>query len=642
MKHTEQKSYFDGVNITRVPILRQNLKRTASKSSENPPLKRPRLVPESPELLYNSFLRSIHDYIKATVDFTTKKSKNVERDLNKLEQKEHDDTEPEVAGESQLTSENDDDDGIEEEELITGNTTDLTRRRLCCLKSVLKSLLLDDRKDAFSIDDLKKECSDVEEKEAYPCLLILNALKPYIPKKKERFIIAHQLPFCILANGTLMYAGYKKFYRKLCPQPSASTLHALRIDGPSLYQILTRLPCALNNNSRDFSKDIKDLKAKWRNSSLEEKVDLYNAIEKVKDERNQSFLSVQAARDKLKLKRQLMHFKRVAMKQKPAITHETAHASQSSNTQWHVVQKYGHGITKVEDCRLSPQVNPSEEFIFSGTDNGLKTMTSTVPLIMKRFKFHLELRNKYKALEDTNGCKEEAPKIVSKYSSNESRANSFLQLPSSMAIKAGDIDIGSGYYNVRRKLEKSKEVNRRQSKSQIETNVRNAKRPLSKTLVRKRKSVFDRQERRYGEKWRQCMHGMNINVCITNENVTSQTCMYCFSKLDHPIYRKIDKDKDIRTKVKGSFLCRNSDCVLISNKKAIKSRDNLSALAIGLSGLCNLLFQETFPELSAKISHCNTEFINKTASFLNAREYWDTGHDASNRDKSKTFEKKGS
>ena len=73
MKHTEQKSYFDGVNITRVPILRQNLKSTASESSENPPLKRPRLVPESPELLYNSFLRSIHDYIKAIADSTTKK-----------------------------------------------------------------------------------------------------------------------------------------------------------------------------------------------------------------------------------------------------------------------------------------------------------------------------------------------------------------------------------------------------------------------------------------------------------------------------------------------------------------------------------------------------------------------------------------
>ncbi|ORE13024.1 hypothetical protein BCV71DRAFT_279372, partial [Rhizopus microsporus] len=125
------------------------------------------------------------------------------RDLReKVTEREHDDTEPEVAGGSQLTSENDDDDGMEEEEeLITGNTTDLTRRRLCCLKSVLKSLLLDDRKDAFSIDDLKKECSDVQEKEAYPCLLILNALKPYIPKKKERFTIAHQLPFCILTNN---------------------------------------------------------------------------------------------------------------------------------------------------------------------------------------------------------------------------------------------------------------------------------------------------------------------------------------------------------------------------------------------------------------------------------------------------------
>jgi hypothetical protein len=133
---------------------------------------------------------------------------------------------------------------VEERELITGNPTDLTRR-LRCFKSVLKSLLLDDRKDASSIDDLKKECSDIEEKEALSCLLVLNALKSYIPKKKERLIIPYQLPFCILANDVLLYAGYKKFYRKLCPRSSASSLHALRVDGPSLYQTLTRAPCAL-------------------------------------------------------------------------------------------------------------------------------------------------------------------------------------------------------------------------------------------------------------------------------------------------------------------------------------------------------------------------------------------------------------
>ncbi|ORE04625.1 hypothetical protein BCV72DRAFT_312503 [Rhizopus microsporus var. microsporus] len=49
----------------------------------------------------------------------------------------------------------------------------------------------------------------------------------------------------------------------------------------------------------------------------------------------------------------------------------------------------------------------------------------------------------------------------------------------------------------------------------------------------------------------------------------SQTCMYCFSKLDHPIHRKVIKGKDIKTKVKGSFLCRNPDCALVSNKKKL-------------------------------------------------------------------------
>lgn len=118
-------------------------------------------------------------------------------------------------------------------------------RRSRCLKYVLKSLFLDDRKGAVSINDLKKECSDIEEKGASPCLLFLNALKPYISKNKERFIIAHQLPFCILASDILLHAGYKKFYRKLCPHPSASSLHALRVDRLLLYQTLTRAPCAL-------------------------------------------------------------------------------------------------------------------------------------------------------------------------------------------------------------------------------------------------------------------------------------------------------------------------------------------------------------------------------------------------------------
>ncbi|CEI91142.1 hypothetical protein RMCBS344292_14001 [Rhizopus microsporus] len=280
-------------------------------------------------------------------------------------------------------------------------------------------------------------------------------------------------------------------------------------------------------------------------------------------------------------------------------------------------------------------------------------------------------------------------------------------VPSSMAMKAGDIDIGSGYYNVRRKLEKAKKSTEGKAVQAIENNLSkldlkmatsveqaidihqqhvsnrlalrnfyNSKKRVKlkrtcemqndrfrkRLCAKERTFLIGKKEagltlscsseteargvgstikgyKRYGGKWKQCMHGMNINVCITNENMTSQIYMYCFSKLDHPIHRKVIKGKDIKTKVKRLFLCRNPDCVLVSSKKAAKPRDNLSALPIGPSGLCLLLSQETFPELSAKISHCNTEFINKTASFLNARECWDTGHDASNRGKSKTFEK---
>ncbi|PHZ17467.1 uncharacterized protein RHIMIDRAFT_310176 [Rhizopus microsporus ATCC 52813] len=386
-------------------------------------------------------------------------------------------TESNITGRSQLTSENDDDDGIEEEELITGNTTDLTRRRLRCLKSVLKSLLLDDRKDAFSVDDPKKECSEVEEKEAYPYMLILNALKPYIPKKKERidgpslYQTLTRLPcalaifnydnyliesveearqnkyavfssLCDINAITMMYKfNGIRFAQNISLLPGTKTARLLgtkdteesKKSKETLQQEMQGLQAEVtgiekqlkdalkNEKSRNFSKEINGLKLKWRNSSLEEGNCLYNA-----------------------------------MKQQSVIAHKAAIASENSNDQWYVLQKHNHGIVKVEDCRISLQANLSEEFIFSGTDSGLKTMTSTVPLTMKRFKFHLELRNKYKALGNTDECKEEAQKIVSKYSSEESGAKSFLQLPSSMAIKTGDIDIGSGYYNVRRKLEKAK------------------------------------------------------------------------------------------------------------------------------------------------------------------------------------------
>jgi hypothetical protein len=122
---------------------------------------------------------------------------------------------------------------------------------------------------------------------------------------------------------------------------------------------------------------------------------------------------------------------------------------------------------------------------------------------------------------------------------------------------------------------------------------------------------------RYGGKWKQRTQGKYTNVCITDEYMTSQTYLYCFSKLDHPIQRKMKKGRQISFKSKGPLLCRNPKCVIVKNNKAPKSRDSLFALAIGISGLCKLLFKQTLPIFSPSTSHSEFYFYYL---LLNTRE----------------------
>ncbi|CEP13228.1 hypothetical protein [Parasitella parasitica] len=111
---------------------------------------------------------------------------------------------------------------------------------------------------------------------------------------------------------------------------------------------------------------------------------------------------------------------------------------------------------------------------------------------------------------------------------------------------------------------------------------------------------------KFGENWREERHARYTPVLITNEQNTSQTCIFCFRKLLHPI---AFKDGRLRQS-KGTFLCYNKSC---SRKYQPMSRDKLSALAIGLSGACHLLFGAMFPafnpchsdEKRRKISQCH-------------------------------------
>jgi hypothetical protein len=81
-----------------------------------------------------------------------------------------------------------------------------------------------------------------------------------------------------------------------------------------------------------------------------------------------------------------------------------------------------------------------------------------------------------------------------------------------------------------------------------------------------------------------------------------------------------NKNKNGKTTFKSTnvaFICTNPSCVSVRNGKAVKSRDALSALAIGLVGFNTVLFDEKFPTFNT-ISQTNTEeFINITSAFLN-------------------------
>ncbi|KAI7881515.1 uncharacterized protein EV154DRAFT_41982 [Mucor mucedo] len=96
------------------------------------------------------------------------------------------------------------------------------------------------------------------------------------------------------------------------------------------------------------------------------------------------------------------------------------------------------------------------------------------------------------------------------------------------------------------------------------------------------------------------------SVCVTNEYNTSQTCVFCFSKTNHP-YRIIRKNgNSVIQTINGT----SSECVSVLNAHSHKKRDTVSALAIGLTCVANLLFYTTFPSFHPNISQSNTDFQN--------------------------------
>jgi hypothetical protein len=55
---------------------------------------------------------------------------------------------------------------------------------------------------------------------------------------------------------------------------------------------------------------------------------------------------------------------------------------------------------KVEDLQIDPKYLTSPELVFSGTDNGIVTMTETTKFDLDRFRFHLKLYSRFSFLDN--------------------------------------------------------------------------------------------------------------------------------------------------------------------------------------------------------------------------------------------------
>ena len=332
-------------------------------------------------------------------------------------------------------------------------------------------------------------------------------------------------------------------------------------------------------------------------------------------------------------------------------------------------------IDKAENILLhSEHQYLRESFTFSGTDNGIVKMTESVPLTFNDFLYHLKLYNRSAALE--TGVEEqieykELPKPFTTHSGDIDLGGGFYRSRKRLEFRKSQNEeivkiekelseqglkkaittaqIGRSYRthcSHRRQLQDfydlpNKEAHLKRKKEHINTKYRDrlcSKERQALGLCRKKNNVKNlimfigdrgtgvgrsiKGRRRYGGTWKQQKHARYTGVCITNENKTSQTCVYCFSSLSHPraTYTVLDKENKptvVKRMVKGAFLCRNPHCVLSAAKRNTQTRDSISAVAIALSGLATVLFQDTFPQFRTKISQSNTEFNRKTMDFLN-------------------------
>jgi hypothetical protein len=203
-----------------------------------------------------------------------------------------------------------------------------------------------------------------------------------------------------------------------------------------------------------LDKEIKNLKLKWKKGDQGDKLyneHIYYSINALKKQRSDVSYELGKLKHELKKHRQLEYIKRGVVKFGDHIKQKQKKSDSTKVLQQQVtVNKQGHGLIHASNANIDPTTIDDNDFTFSGTENGLVSMTSTVSFSLHRFRFHLELSNRYHALADSSDISVD---ILEKY-----KDQNYLNLPKSRIIKSKEIQVSSGAWKRSKMLERKKKA----------------------------------------------------------------------------------------------------------------------------------------------------------------------------------------
>ncbi|KAI8082293.1 hypothetical protein BDF21DRAFT_338573, partial [Thamnidium elegans] len=266
---------------------------------------------------------------------------------------------------------------------------------------------------------------------------------------------------------------------------------------------------------------------------------------------------------------------------------------------------------RTEDIELDEQVRYSEDLLFSGTDNGLVTMTETAKLDIKQVKFHLKLFNKYSILNDIKGkndmiSKQQHFKVHSSDLQFRSGVKTSLMKLEKLKkrTEAGKVvmDIERSFMDMN--IEKAKNINEVDDMMNIKYKNRNDLRKfyyLNAQIKLKRKTEIQRKKC-YDKT---CSSGRQFisskqdkySIMLTGDRD------YCHgsSIKGHLKYGGVWKHKlhsNLVKEIRGTSVCTNEHCILALKNETHKGRDAVSATAICISGSTMLLLNMQHPAFS--------------------------------------------